>query len=154
MDIEAILTKNHGQQTVDARMSLRQAVQLCAQHLCDIGLVLNEEMIVPFSFRNCMIFLSKPDGQLQVDVAVSQPVQMDHAIQSMHLNTRFVMNEMVAQAISLYGAEGDQAFAMSFLFRDGCGLVKFGQDKAYLVELIERMPLSFDHQVVFAEIEE
>ncbi len=135
-----------------AQLTLAAAVQLCCQQVQQMGLVLHEEMIMPFRLENCMLFLSKVNGQLQVDVAVSAPVEMDCAIKSQHLNTRFVMNEMVARAVKLYGSRGEQSFAMSFLFRDGCGLVKLEQGKDYLVDLIEHVPVVLAQQVEFAVI--
>lgn len=132
------------------RIALQKAVQLCVQYLLDVQMVLDADVIAPFCFHNCMIFLSRPIGQLQVDIAVSEAVVLDYDIKSLHMNTRYVMNEMIAQAVRLYGSDGHQAFAMSFLFRDGCGLVKLEQAGGYTVNLIERVPVSLDYQVGFA----
>ncbi|MFZ6639497.1 hypothetical protein ACO0LL_07110 [Undibacterium sp. TC4M20W] len=132
------------------KIVLQKAVQLCVQYLLDVQMVLDAEVVAPFCFHNCMIFLSRPAGQLQVDVAVSDAVVLDYDIKSLHLNTRYVMNEMIARAVSIYGSDGQQAFAMSFLFRDGCGLVKLEQTGGYAVNLIERVPVSLDYQVGFA----
>lgn len=132
------------------KIALQKAVQLCVQYLLDVQMALGAEVIAPFCFHNCMIFLSRPTGQLQVDIAVSEAVVLDYDIKSLHMNTRFVMNEMIAQAVGLYGSDGHQAFAMAFLFRDGCGLVKLEQTGGYAVNLIERVPVSLDYQVGFA----
>ena len=132
------------------KIALQKAVQLCVQYLLDVQMALDAEVIAPFCFHNCMIFLSRPTGQLQVDIAASEAVVLDYDIKSLHLNTRYVMNEMIAQAVRLYGSDGHQAFAMAFLFRDGCGLVKLEQAGGYAVNLIERVPVSLDYQVGFA----
>lgn len=132
------------------KIALQKAVQLCVQYLLDVQMILDAKVIAPFHFRNCMIFLSRPDGQLQVDVAVSAAVVLDYDIKSLHVNTRYVMNEMIARAVGMYGSDGQQAFAMSFLFRDGCGLVKLEQSGGYAVSLIERVPVLLDYQVGFA----
>lgn len=134
--------------------SLRQAVLLCSEYVSTAAIVLSDEVIMPFRFRNCMIFLSKIGDQLQVDVAVSEPLFLDYEIKSLHLNSRFVVKEMVAAAMGLYGVNAGQSFAMPFLFKDGCGFVKFEQGNDYQVDLIERVPVTFECQIEFAKIGE
>ena len=132
------------------KITLQKAVQACVQYTLDVQMELGADVIAPFCFHNCMIFLSRSAGQLQVDVAVSEAVVMEYDIKSLHMNTRFVMNEMIAHAVRLYGSDGHQAFAMAFLFRDGCGLVKLEQAGGYAVNLIERVPVSLNYQIGFA----
>lgn len=132
------------------KITLQKAVQVCVQYMLDVQMELDAEVIAPFCFHNCMIFLSRSAGQLQVDVAVSEAVVMDYDIKSLHMNTRYVMNEMIAHAVRLYGSDGHQVFAMAFLFRDGCGLVKLEQAGGYAVNLIEWVPVSLDYQIGFA----
>lgn len=133
-----------------AILNLQQAMPICLGIVRDLKLNSDADLLVPFRFANCMLFLSGSLTQVEVDVAVSEPVYLDLAIKSAHLNSRFVMNQMIQTAVELYGSDGQQEYAMSFLFRDGCGLVKSEQNRACAVNLIERLPIELDYHIRFA----
>lgn len=130
--------------------TLQQVLPLCLAQYRAFDQVSQRDIVVPFLFANCMIFLSGDESELQVDVAVSAPVALDVEIKSSHLNTRFVMNQMLAAAIELYGSDGQQDYAMGFLFRDGCGLVKSERRAGSSISLIERQAIRFEYPIQFA----
>lgn len=132
--------------TVEMQTALSDCLQILAQQ----KLELNNQLIVPFQFQNCMIFLSGTQSTIKVDVALSAPVKMDYQIKSSHLNTRYFTQKMLEAAIAVYGSDLSQEFAMSFLFRDGCGLLKSEQENGRDISLIERLPIMLDYPIQFA----
>jgi hypothetical protein len=136
----------------DLPKNMQKAIALCSQKMLDSKVVLDDFLVLPFRLKDCMLFLSRQQGEFCADVTVSDPLFLDFEIKSMHLNTRFVTNTMVEYAIKQYGTAGAAPYATAFLFRDGCGFVKFEPDNGYFHFLIERQPDPIDFEIGFSQL--